>query len=151
MELGESVSWESPGRANKWSVSVVDVAQNNSHVCGCFGTHCLATVTAISHGRNLKPNPIRSGHYWEMSWRWSDGERGERETKGGTWQREREKRGGSGKRQSVNEEEETRDRCRRQKRMRGEWEAWMTSLCQPQCQLGYTHRHAESNVSLSLW
>lgn len=77
MELGESVSKESTSRANKWSVSVVDVAQNNSHVCGCFGTHCLATVTAISHGRNLKPNPIRSGHYWEMSRRWSDGERGE--------------------------------------------------------------------------
>lgn len=25
--------------------------------------------------RNLKPNPIRSGHYGEMSWRGSDGER----------------------------------------------------------------------------
>lgn len=69
----------SPMRPNKWSV--VGAAQRNSHVCRCFGTGCLATVTAISHGRNLRPNPIRSGHYWEMRRRESDGGRedGERE------------------------------------------------------------------------
>lgn len=96
----------SPMRPNKWSV--VGAAQRNSHVCRCFGTGCLATVTAISHGRNLRPNPIRSGHYWEMRRRESDGGRedGEREIelleRGKRWK----KKWRRGKKEARDDEEE---------------------------------------------
>lgn len=143
MELSESVSKEAPARANKWSVSIVGVAWRNRHVCRCFGTGCLATVTAISHGRNLRPNPIRSGHYWEMRWWGSDGEREDRE---GRWlERKRERRWKQMKRGEEKERErgsESRRERERDTKMTGKWEAWMTSWCQPQCQLAapYTLR-----------
>lgn len=141
----------SPARANKRSVSAhVGVARRNGHVCRCFGTGCLATVTAISHGRNLRPNPIRSGHYWEMSRRGRSG--GERE-------RERARRGEERETDEEREEKQGQTEWRGRGRGRGKqkrevadeegkttgkWEVWMTSLCQPQCQLAHTHTHTHS-------
>lgn len=64
-----------PTRANNWSISVLTPFPATTAMFVAVVAHrCLATDTAISHGRNRRPNPIRSGHYCEM--RGSDWEEG---------------------------------------------------------------------------
>lgn len=84
--------------------------------------------------RNLKPNPIRSSHYGEMSWRGSDGEReilGKK--RGERWEQREKGRGKCGQ------------RIRREKRMTGKREACMMSSCQIQCQLMHTDTHKHTH------
>lgn len=82
---------------------VMSSAMCNKHVCHCFGPGCLATVTAVNHERNMRPNPIRSGYYWGTRWRGSNGAKEDRE---GDTERQDEK---SGKLKGKNQERLTEE------------------------------------------
>lgn len=98
---------QGPGRANKWSVSGVrETLALKIHVCHCFGHSCLATDTAISHRRDMSPNPIRSAHYEEMGPKGSDGTRKDKVRDGwwgderARWRKHLTRRGGENKNDS---------------------------------------------------
>lgn len=125
---------QGPGRANKWSVSGVrETLALKSHVCHCFGHSCLATVTAISHRRDMSPNPIRSAHYGEMGTKGSDGTRKDK-VRDGWWEDKERARWREHPTRRRWEEKKKWQQEEREIKMIWKWEAWLTGLC-----LQHTH------------